>query len=196
METHLAQCPHCSRILESYRLFSSPRVDDEGAGVSMETGAYKDAGVSIDALEKAKARVWQNLEKMPGKSYPARRPYPAQGRGNFWGRRVSMPLPAAAAAVLLVIAAVLWAAQPKKAQSLSNMALTSEGYSIHPPQVNGVPDFDPKLSSIRDLNDVLQYLGSSDSGDILILRLPESRNFFSSGEPAIIKAADYSRRRP
>jgi hypothetical protein len=186
MESHLAQCPHCSRILESYRLFSTPGADDE----------YKDAGISIDTLEKTKARVWQNLENALRKRYPAQRPYPAQGRGSFWGRRVSMPLPAAAAAVLLVIAAVLWAAQPKKAQPLSNMALTSEEYSIPPPQVNGTPDFDPKLSSIRDLNDVLQYLGSGDSGDILILRLPESRNFFSYGEPAIIKAADYSRRRP
>jgi hypothetical protein len=46
------------------------------------------------------------------------------------------------------------------------------------------------------MESVLQYLGSNDTGDILILRLPESRNFASYGEPAIIKAADYTRYAP
>jgi hypothetical protein len=41
-----------------------------------------------------------------------------------------------------------------------------------------------------DLSGILQYLGD-DSPDIVIIRLPESRSFMSSGEPAIIKAADY-----
>ena len=45
---------------------------------------------------------------------------------------------------------------------------------------------------ITDLNGVLQYLGNDDSPDIMIIRLPESRSFMSSGEPAIIRAADYS----
>jgi hypothetical protein len=48
---------------------------------------------------------------------------------------------------------------------------------------------------VSDMNGVLQYLGNQDTADIMIIRLPESRNFSSSGEPTIIKAADYSRRR-
>jgi hypothetical protein len=36
-----------------------------------------------------------------------------------------------------------------------------------------------------------QYLGGDDSGDIVIIRLPESRSFNSYGEPAIIRAAEY-----
>jgi hypothetical protein len=160
--------------MESYRLFSAP-----------------EAGLPIDKLEKAKARVWQNLEKR----YPARQTGSHPARGSFWGRRVSIPMPAVAAAVLLVIAAALWVSQYKKDQPFPNMTLSSEEYSIQPAQGNGFPNFDPKLSAMRDLDEVIQYLGSSESGDILIFRLPESRNFFSSGEPAIIKAADYSRRR-
>jgi hypothetical protein len=42
-----------------------------------------------------------------------------------------------------------------------------------------------------DPNGILQYLGNDDSGDIVIIRLPESRSFTSYGEPAIIRAADY-----
>jgi hypothetical protein len=57
--------------------------------------------------------------------------------------------------------------------------------------------FDPPgIVPTTNLNEVLQYLGNRDPGDILIIRLPESRSFTSSGEPAIIKAADYSRRKP
>jgi hypothetical protein len=43
------------------------------------------------------------------------------------------------------------------------------------------------------MENVLQYLSSRDNGEIIILRLPESRNFVNYGEPAIIKAADYTR---
>jgi hypothetical protein len=42
-----------------------------------------------------------------------------------------------------------------------------------------------------DLNGIWQYLGNDDSGDIVIIRLPESRSFNSYGEPAIIRAAEY-----
>jgi hypothetical protein len=51
------------------------------------------------------------------------------------------------------------------------------------------------IPAATDLNGVLKYLGA-DGSDIIILRLPENRNFSRSGDPAIIRAADYSRRRP
>jgi len=47
------------------------------------------------------------------------------------------------------------------------------------------------------MEEVLQQLaGGRDNGEVLIIRLPESRNFTSYGEPAIINAADYSRINP
>jgi hypothetical protein len=51
------------------------------------------------------------------------------------------------------------------------------------------------LVPVTDLNGIWQYLGNDDSGDIVIIRLPESRSFNSYGEPAIIREADYSGRR-
>jgi hypothetical protein len=47
---------------------------------------------------------------------------------------------------------------------------------------------------VADMNGVIQYLGNDDTADIVIIRLPESKSFMSFGEPAIVKAADYSGR--
>jgi hypothetical protein len=44
-----------------------------------------------------------------------------------------------------------------------------------------------------DMNTVLQYLDAGGT-EILIIQLPESRSFLRTGEPAVIRAADYSRR--
>jgi hypothetical protein len=107
---------------------------------------------------------------------------------SVWRRRISIPLPAAAAAaaVLIVAMAAVWVRRPVEQPAvIPHMALLSDE------ALNG-----PDVVPIADMNGVLQYLGSKDSGDILILRLPESRNFMSSGEPAILKAADYTRRQP
>jgi hypothetical protein len=98
-----------------------------------------------------------------------------------------VPLPAAAAAAALIVfaLAMFWLKRPAEPAAMPNMILASE------------EDLGPAgMAPVSDMNGVLQYLSGADSGDILILRLPESRNFTSSGEPAIIRAADYSRRRP
>jgi len=44
------------------------------------------------------------------------------------------------------------------------------------------------------MSGVLQYLAPG-GGNIIILQLPESTNFFRSGDPAIIRAADYQQSR-
>jgi hypothetical protein len=179
MESHLAGCPRCGRLLESYRHLS----------------LSEPAPAHDNALAGARERVWHKLEKLgAGQAEPAeerggrlKRGFPA--RRGLWGRSVQVPLPAAVAAVLLILAALLWAAQANKARPQPGMAFANDEYSIE------APGFDPRLSRIRDMDGVLEYLGGRDSGEILILRLPESRNFSSYGEPAIVKAADYPRRR-
>jgi hypothetical protein len=49
---------------------------------------------------------------------------------------------------------------------------------------------------VTNMGEVLQYLGNHDDADVVILKLPESRNFHSAGEPTILKAADYRRSAP
>jgi hypothetical protein len=51
------------------------------------------------------------------------------------------------------------------------------------------------ISPANDMSGVLRYLENTDSNDVVIIRLPESRSFQSTGEPQIIRAADYSQGR-
>jgi hypothetical protein len=188
MESHLAQCPGCRRRLEGYGLLSG--------------GEQEKAAV---AEVSARERVWKKFAEKTGMTVPDsgnistvspghyNHPYPI--RHGFWGRRVSIPLPAAAAVALLIIAAALWTLQTRGQRTLPNMTVASEEFSLWPPGMD-VGFESPGMYPAADLNGVLQYLGARDSGDIVILRLPETRSFMSSGEPAIIRAADYSRRKP
>jgi hypothetical protein len=123
-------------------------------------------------METAKNKVWQNLA---GYNYK-----PSTG---LWRRRINIPLPAAAAAaVILVILTAVWTrggpSQIAEPVERMNFSVASE-------------ETLPVIPAM-DMNGILQYL-SSDSTDIIILRLPENSNFVSSGEPAIIRAADYRR---
>ncbi|MDR0503433.1 MAG: hypothetical protein LBH16_08950 [Treponema sp.] len=122
----------------------------------------------------AKERVWQNLSSMRN----------FRPRTSFWRHRLSVPLPAAAAAVIiLALIAALWfrgtpVNQLNEPSVKANIILAAE-------------EEIPGIIPAADMSGVLQYLGA-DGADILILRLPESRNFFRTGDPAIIRAADYS----
>jgi hypothetical protein len=128
-------------------------------------------------------RVWQKLESLGGPARPSllSRGFPGAG---FWGRSVSIPLPAAAAAALfmVVLFAVLAGRSPGgEAQDTAVAADLSQ-------DMRGIVP-------VSDMQGVLQYLGDHDSADFVILRLPESRSFTSTGEPAIIRAADYTPQR-
>jgi anti-sigma factor RsiW len=170
MESHLERCPQCRRRIEAYRQMSPNRAAPDSPAL----------------MEAAKERVWQRLSAAPDAARPLGgvRRY-APGRGGLWARRVSIPLPAAAAVVLLLVLAVLWSRRPAVPAAAPGMTIASEA-EIDAPDV--IP--------VSDMDSVLQYLGGRDSGDMLIIRLPESRKFIRSGEPAIIKAADYSRPAP
>ena len=133
-------------------------------------------GPETDA-EEARARVWKDLSKVLT---------PAQATVPFARRRrnvVNLPVPAAVAAVLVVALA---------AAAIGGPLLASRGQEQNMARIGSdVPGIIP----VSDMAGILQYLDSQDaSADIVIIRLPETRNFISSGEPALVRAADYSRR--
>jgi hypothetical protein len=128
-------------------------------------------------LEAAKERVFRRLPGQ-GEKAPPRRP-------GLWRKNISVPLPAAAAAAifLLVLGGFVFrqllfagAAQDK---AMAGVNLDLQG-----------------ITPVSDINGILQYLGNKDTGDIVILRLPESSNFMSSGEPRILKAAELPAKYP
>jgi len=163
MESHIAGCPDCAKRLEEYKKISLSLTPPE----DMLT---EDARRRV--LQKLENNGFHSVYETPAASY------------SIWKRRVSIPIPAAAAAVFMIIAlAFLWIRSPGKME-IPNMAITAETEIL------------PDVIPFSGMESVLQYLGSTDTRDILILRLPESRNFASYGEPAMIKAADYSRNAP
>jgi len=168
MENHIAGCADCTKQLAAYKKISNSLVpaEDELPG-------------------EAQQRVLQKLETSGIYSDYRNRPAWGPSPAPMWKRRVSIPIPAAAAAVLVLVAlALLWIAKSPGKLEPANMAITAETEII------------PGILPVSGMENVLQYLDSNDTGEIIILRLPESRKFASYGEPSIIKAADYSRNAP
>jgi anti-sigma factor RsiW len=160
IESHLEHCPECSGKLARYRLLRADTAHEE------------------IAMQAAKERVWQKLASQ--KPVAFRSPERAFA-GGIWRSKVSIPLPAAAALIVAVIAMFFLLRPAEQADTTPNMMLASE-------------EILPGIIPASDMNGVLQYLGALDGGEIIILHLPESRNFSSKGDPAIINATDYSRR--
>jgi hypothetical protein len=125
------------------------------------------------AMEAAKERVRAGLERRTGTG-----PCPRRRNAGIWGRRVAVPLPAAAAAaaVFVVILALAWIGRPALGDPETALAAEIDMRGTIP---------------VSDMSGVLQYLGGEDAGNYVILKLPESRNFTSTGEPLILKEADY-----
>jgi hypothetical protein len=168
MESHIAGCADCAKQLAAFKNISLSLAPAEN-----------------ELPDEAQQRVLQKLETSGHFSGYENRP--AWGPPPIWKRRVSIPIPAAAAAVFMLIAlAFLWIRSPGRLKRMGavNMAITAETEIL------------PDVIPFSGMESVLQYLGSTDTGDIIILKLPESRNFASYGEPSIIRAADYTRNAP
>jgi anti-sigma factor RsiW len=128
-----------------------------------------EGGPSVDEPSVCRERVWQRLNS-PADTIPLQ-------RNRIWNRSVSVPLPLLAAAAALILAFGVFFVRSGQTVTPADSALA-------------VLDMQT-IVPVSDLNGVLQYLGNDDSPDIVIIRLPESRSFMSSGEPAMIRAAEY-----
>ena len=174
MDAHLRECSACREKFENFKKIR----EIFGKDVS-------ERKISEADIQASKEKIWRNIE--------AKRRFTPHPR--IWRRRISISIPAAAAAAIIIALVAIFitnsgqilnngfAGKKSKSNDRSNIILAAEE------EIPGI------IPAATDLNDVLQYLGA-DNSDIIILRLPESRNFSRVGEPAIIRAADYSRSRP
>jgi hypothetical protein len=172
LEAHVASCPACREALESWR------------GISASLWKADDPAV--------KERVWGDLSRRIDGADQAERFQEIVPASGFWRRSVTLPFPAAAALGAAAAAAFVLTLTSLWFRAVPAVAAPAAA----PPVISGIDTELISISPLNDMSQVLQYLSSTDSNDIVIIRLPESRSFQSAGEPQIIKAADYSPRRP
>jgi anti-sigma factor RsiW len=211
MDSHLSECPECMEKFKNFKhvqeLFkkdtTQKRTIVESFGhVSEEFSSEQ------ELMEASMKRVWQKLEEQSKGTYRVRssgvRSYGARLQlrpavrktENLWKHRLSIPMPVAAAAAAVIIVA-LGITVFLRSGSVNNNTFASTPPHVEPAgKTNFAISSEEEVTGViptGNINDVLQYL-TSNGTDIIILQLPENSNFSRAGEPAIIKAADYSRR--
>ena len=177
MEAHLVSCEKCQNRLGQYQRLKAV-LEEDRIGVSKELENRVWNKVS-SRKTKEEWKFSSNDEKRFSTTRDKNRP-------DIWKRRVSLPFPAVAAAAAVFIIFAFLAIQGIR----SPITVIPQGSGI----ATGIGADVQGLISVSDMNDVLQYLSREDTADFMIIRLPETRSFSSSGEPALLKAADYSRR--
>jgi anti-sigma factor RsiW len=207
MQSHFAKCPICKEKLENMRklqyLFKKDKsvkrtfvervIDDSDSqtNTKQESLTNKDFEFTENensAITKAKERVWKKLEAK--QRYSFRKNLPHSG---LWRRKLYIPLPAAAAAVLILLAGIFYFRMHDNNGITGQYADNFENSSfILAAEMEKIEDI-PAIVPATDISELLQYLSPNMGTNIIILQLPESQNFFRAGDPAVIRAADFQR---
>ena len=192
METHLKNCPACAEKYENLKRLRVIFQNDINQAYESSASLTGDRQTYTEQeMLDAKSRVWQELAHRRRVKLSAS--FNETKRANIWQRRLSIPVPAAAAAAVIITLFVMMGLRGGGQQvNNSGIALQqSEPASLTIAVENEIPGVIPTAS----INDVLKYL-SSEGTDVIILTLPESQNFYRTGDPGIIRAADFARSYP
>jgi anti-sigma factor RsiW len=204
MESHLSECSVCGEKFKNFKhLQEFLKIDTTQKLAAAEFSGHVSEGFSSEQelMEASMKRVWQKLEARSNgtysyrtSSYGRRQLSPVNRQTeNLWKRRLSIPLPAAAAAAIIIaLVSAVWF----RGGSVGNNAVANHKVESGDRSNFALSAAEEEVSGIiptGNINDVLQYLNSNGK-EIIILQLPENSSFSRAGEPAIIKAVDYTRR--
>jgi len=173
LESHLAECSSCREKLDGFKqLFNKNNLAEEQK-----------------MMEETKDIVWQKLQARQKLS--VRRPVRSY---NMLQRKLSIPIPIAAAAAILLIfgTAVLFRSGNTNTNGIVYLPAPVETAVDRNLLTIAAEESMPNIIPSSDLNSILQYLGG-DRTEIIIINLPESSSFFRAGEPAIIRSADFAK---
>jgi len=181
LENHVTECSVCREKLENFRQIQGLFKKDTDHGKHAELNVMEQ-----ELMEASKDKVWKKLQ-----AKQHFRPVVNRQTVGLWQRRFSIPIPAAAAAaVIIALVTALWV-RTSPADNANYAVIPSidpfERSNFILASEEQIPDIIPT----SDITNVLQYLGANDT-NIIILQLPESKNFFRASEP-VIRAADYTR---
>lgn len=169
IERHAVDCPRCRQALDGLRRLRA--AFDEGAAPSgAERRVAERRDFEAARLELARGRVLTRVTE----TIAARRPV----RSSLWSRRVSLPLPAAAAAALAAgFLAMAWATTGARNAEL-RMAL------------NASPQPAPAIAS-TGMEGILELIARQEAGVNITISLPAGASVRPSGEPIMIREADF-----
>ena len=168
MEAHFESCPNCQAILAKY---------------SQLRGCFQD--LTQKNVEAARERVWAKLNNPDFVEVKFQNPIRRGGRfTSLWRKNIILPLPAAAAAVIIIFVAffALMGVERNRAPLPLNAVASGIGLG------------DQGMIPTHDAAEVLRHLSTLNAGEFMVVRLPEHRRLSRSGEPILMNAAAYSRR--
>jgi anti-sigma factor RsiW len=174
LETHLDSCGDCRKKIDKYKTLRS---------------VLKSGG--DEALMGAKDRVWARMASAAAlRGLKAESSPPGDRKIRLWKRRISIPLPAAAAAAVVFVAtAVIFAATAIFV--LAGIGSPAAGTAQSELLASSPREDVPGMAAFSDMDGVMQYLSSQDMGNYMLIKLPETRSFSSTGEPTLLRAADF-----
>ena len=174
MKDHLASCSKCRAAFSGY------------GGLREKLGDLRE-----DTIQTAQERVWAKLNATEEWSLKPAQQLRVVKNSPFkiWRGSVTLPLPVAAAAAVLIIVAFFALVRIR-----GNVAPLSAPVVQDSVAAFNIGLDDQGIVPVTDMNGVLRYLSSQDNGDFMVIRLPETQNSSRIGDPTLINAADYSRR--
>ncbi|MDR1256385.1 MAG: zf-HC2 domain-containing protein [Spirochaetaceae bacterium] len=180
MEMHLETCPECRSRLDAYQKTSSALTAEDDGDERQ-----------IAVMEAAKDRIWQKLD---GENISHK--FVRAGRAGIVPRipaALTAVVAGAAAAAAVIILTLL--AAPKQNDSGGFAAAGSPADGFTNVTVSNEYEFNiPEIAPVSNMQELLRYLENDDSSNIIIIKLPERKKFSRYGEPALINAANYTRR--
>jgi anti-sigma factor RsiW len=166
---HLASCPSCASAAEGYAALGRAIRADVPAGEAQALSRVRD---------RLEARLAAMDESAGGSVVPFR---PA-----LWKRSVRLPLPIAAAAALVALAAGGAATVLAFGQRGQGIAVAASQQAIATPAIAS------PTSQPSSMDELLRYLDAHDAQVTITMNLPTGTRFDDSGEPVIIRASQES----
>ena len=174
VQKHMESCVYCRSTQAEYR-----SVKELFLAVSNNPIHDTIAG------PQAKARVWQQIQRKTRR----------ETAQNFWHRQIQVPLPLAAgvmAAVAVLVFTLIF--------SPFSSGIFSSGQSGAPlalQEDDGIPtvptNYPASENSLPELEQLLRFLSDQGAAVEVKIQLPSSSKIQVSGEPQLLRAADFRR---
>ncbi len=172
VKNHIRKCERCRKIAAEYTALQE-----------LFTATSDSPAEDVVAGTERKARVWREIQRHTRRER-------VQG---FWHRRLQVPLPVAAGVAVAVFALVLTLLfNPfSTEQQMVPLAMQSDETIESIPEVPS--DFVSSANTMPELEQLVRFLSDQGAAIEVKIQLPSSSKIQVTGEPQLLRAADYRR---